>query len=245
MKLTYRFTRHSQSRVGPVLSGCSYPEVTVAKKLSSGADCTAAMLDNLIQAAEDMVGTDDHVNKEALKSIYQLQWHNPNNKRRDAFRQKMKEKADEDQGYYGHALKYLCEIAEKIDVEIMSFSKVTPHLPRESGGEPWKKAEDKKTKAAKAKKKKEEEEEAARKKEKEKEKARTGGAGGTGGKSGGKGGTGEQEPPWEQGWLEKLEWDTPLLTEEGWSRMGSGWPYARGKPSLRRLTGGSAVESWR
>ena len=187
------------------------------------------MLDRMIQAAGDLThGVDEHVNKDALQSIYQLKWHSPNTERRDVFRREMKEPAGEQHGDQA-ALKYLCQIAQKIDIEIMCFPEVTPHSPQESGGEPWRTTDEKKKKAAKAKKKKEEEEEATRK---DKERTKSGGGGGGGGtggpggkvgggRKGGGGGTEggkgavEQEPPWEQGWLEKLEWDTPFLNEEG------------------------------
>ena len=45
----------------------------------------------------------------------------------------------------------------------------------------------------------------------------------------------EQEPPWEQGWLEKLEWDTPLLNEEGVVQDGFGVALCSRKTFLEKV----------
>ena len=45
----------------------------------------------------------------------------------------------------------------------------------------------------------------------------------------------EQEPPWEQGWLEKLEWDTPLLIEEGVVQDGFGVALCSRKTFLEKV----------
>ena len=71
------------------------------------------MLDRMIQTADELThGVDEHVNKEALQSIYQLKWHNLNTAARDAFRRKMRELAGEQHGDQA-ALMHLCQIAQK------------------------------------------------------------------------------------------------------------------------------------
>ena len=84
----------------------------------------------MAEALNQAMGEKEDVNEEGLKAIYQMLWDNPQNDKREKFREKMRGfKADPMRGSQ-KALTHIRKLAELIGVEIVFMSQT-----RDSGGQ--------------------------------------------------------------------------------------------------------------